>query len=297
MARWRARFGWLDTALSIQERFGAIGGGPLAASLALAGFLSLFPLLLVAIAVVGFLSSGDQQFATRLVDDLGLDGRAAELMTDSVTSAESSRRTASIIGFGGLLWSGLGVVGTLQAAVNAAWQTTGRGLRDKAVALGWAAGAGTLFLANVAAAPLLRLLPGPAMLAGTIAGVGVTILVLLWAYSFLGNQAVPWRAHLTGAIVAGIGFELLKAIGTYFVPRMVGRSSALYGTIGVVFAVLAYLLLFARLFVYGAVVNVHRWEGERGTVTVQMQAPRFDGEVPMEANRGGAVTEAAAPPP
>jgi hypothetical protein len=65
----------------------------------------------------------------------------------------------------------------------------------------------------------------------------------------------------------------------------------------VVFALLAYLLLFARLFVYGAVINVHRWEVRRGTVTVQLQAPRFDGEVPLEANRGGAVTETASPGP
>ena len=39
--RWRARFGWLDTALSVHERVGAVGGGPLSSSIALAGFLSL----------------------------------------------------------------------------------------------------------------------------------------------------------------------------------------------------------------------------------------------------------------
>ena len=293
LARWRARFAWLDTALSIQERFGAIGGGPLAASLALAGFLSLFPLLLVAIAVIGFLSSGDTGFAARLVEDMGLDGRASELVTDGISSAESSRRTASIVGFAGLLWSGLGVVGTLQAAVNAAWQTTGRGIRDKLVAMAWMAGAGLLFLASSAATPVLRLFPGPVVVLGTVLSLVVTIGVLLWAYSFLGNQPIPWRAHLGGAVLAGVGFEALKAIGAYYLPRMVSSSSALYGTLGVVFAVLAYLLLHARLFVYGAVVNVHRWEAEQGTVTVQVQVPRIDGEVPLEANRGGAVAEAA----
>jgi hypothetical protein len=60
-----------------------------------------------------------------------------------------------------------------------------------------------------------------------------------------------------------------------------------------VFAVLAWLLLYGRLIVYGAVVNVLRHEAEAGTVTVQIEVPRIDGEVPLTATRGGAVEEQA----
>ena len=38
-------------------------------------------------------------------------------------------------------------------------------------------------------------------------------------------------------------------------PRLVSQSSALYGSLGVVFAILAWLLLFARLLVYSSAVN------------------------------------------
>jgi membrane protein len=297
IARWRARFGWLDTALAVHERFGAIGGGPRSSSLGLAGFLSLFPLLLVGIAVVGFVASGDVDFAGRAVDELGLQGDAADLVTDSLSAAQSSRRAATVVGLLGLLWAGLGVIGSLQAAVNAAWQTIGRGLRDKVVALGWLAGAGILFIAVTAAGPLLQLVPGPARVAGELATLAVTIVLLVWAYSFLGNQPVPWRAHLAGAVMVGIAFEALEAVAAFYVPRLVASSSALYGSIGVVFALLAYLLLYARLFVYGAVLNVHRWEAERGTVTVDLQTPRLAGQVPLTATRGGAVEPSTPPPP
>lgn len=293
IARWRARFGWLDTAMAVNERFGAIGGGPLAASIGLAGFLSLFPLLLVLIALVGFLASGDATFATRLVNDLGLEGQAAETFTESIQTAEGSRRAASVIGFGGLLLSSLGVVAALQTAVNAAWQTVGRGLIDKLVGLGWLAGAGTLFLLTLAAGPLMRVLPGPAIVAGSALSVAVTTAILIWAYGFLGNQPLPWRAHLPGAVLGAIGFEVLKLVGSFYVPRAVASSSALYGSIGVVFAVLAWLMLYARFFVYGAVLNVHRWEQQRGTVTVDVQVPRMDGQVPLSATRGGAIEERA----
>ncbi len=293
IARWRARFGWLDTAMAVNERFGAIGGGPLASSIGLAGFLSLFPLLLVIIAVVGFLASGDDTFAVRLVSDLGLEGEAAATFTDSIQTAEGSRRAASVIGFGGLVLSSLGVVAALQTAVNASWQTVGRGLVDKLVGLGWLAGAGTLFLATLATGPLTRLLPGPAVVASSLVSIAVTAAILVWAYSFLGNAPLPWRAHLVGAAVVAVGFEVLKVVGTFYVPRLVSSSSALYGSIGVVFAVLAWLMIYARLFVYGAVLNVHRWEQERGTVLVDVEVPRMEGQVPLTATRGGAIEERA----
>ena len=42
----------VDLVLSVLDRFGAIGGGPLSSSITLATFVSLFPLLLVVIAFV-----------------------------------------------------------------------------------------------------------------------------------------------------------------------------------------------------------------------------------------------------
>jgi uncharacterized BrkB/YihY/UPF0761 family membrane protein len=88
---------------------------------------------------------------------------------------------------------------------------------------------------------------------------------------------------------------VLKAVGALYVPRAIASSSALYGSIGVVFAVLAWLALYARLVVYGAVVNVLRWEAREGTDTIEIQVPHHEGQVPVTANRGGAIEEHAKP--
>jgi membrane protein len=294
--RWRERYAWLDRLLRVHERFAAIGGGPLSSSIGLAGFLSLFPLLLVLIAVVGFVSSENTDFAARIVEELGLEGRGAEVVTDAINTAEGSRRTATVVGLIGLIWASLGVVGALQAACNAAWQTTGRGLIDKAVALAWLLGAGLLFLVTLSLGPVAGLVPGPVTILPVALGVALTTLLFTWTFSFLGNHQPPWRAHVPGAVLVAIGFEILKLVGTVLIPRMVTRASALYGAIGVVFAVLAWLLLYARLIVYGLALNVTRWESSRGTVTVEIEVPRIGGEVPLAANRGGAVDQAAAAP-
>ena len=58
------RWPWFGTALRVQARMSEINGNQLAASVTLSAFLAIFPLLLVAIAVVGFVSSNDPTWPT-----------------------------------------------------------------------------------------------------------------------------------------------------------------------------------------------------------------------------------------
>lgn len=287
----RRRFPWSRTPIAVHERVNAVGGGPLSSSIALAGFLSLFPLLLVAIAVLGFVSAGDSEFPAQVVDNLGLEGEAAEQVLDVIDTAEGSRRAASVVGIVGLAWSSLGVVGAIGNALNATWQVTGRGIGAKLVEALWLLGAGLLFLASIALAPLFNWLPGPAVVGTVLVGVAVDTLLLVFMFQALTNANVSWRVHLPGAIAGGIGIEVLKLVGGIYVPRAVASSSALYGSIGIVFAILAWLAISARLLVYASAFNVVRYEGSHGTVTVELQVPRIDGEVPLAATRGGAVAE------
>jgi hypothetical protein len=57
--------------------------------------------------------------------------------------------------------------------------------------------------------------------------------------------------------------------------------------VGVVFALLGWLLLFGRLVVYAAVVEVLMWEGRHGTVQLTIEAPARPGVAPVGATRAG----------
>jgi membrane protein len=293
LARLRARSRTVDTVMTVNERVGTIGGGPLSAALALAAFVSLFPLVLVGIAVVGFFSSNDVDLAAETVDRLGLTGQAAETMTDAFDTAERTRRAATVVGFVTLLWSGLGVVSTAETVINAAWQAKGRGLVGKVRALAWVAGAGSLLLVSIGLASLANVLPGPAVVPTVAIGLVLDTLLFLWTFLWLANVKVAWRDHLPGAIVGAAGLGILKLAGAVYIPRLVASSSALYGSIGVVFAVLAWFVLGARLLMYAAAANVVRFERIHGTVTIEIEVPRIEGDVPLEATRGGAVDESA----
>jgi membrane protein len=283
----------MRTALGVHERFNEVHGSYLASAVTLTAFLSLFPLLLVAVAVLGFVAAGHADLPGTIIKNMGLTGDAARLVTDSIHRAEKTRGAALGIGTAGLLWSGLGLVAGLQVAFNAVWQVPSRGLKDKLFGLGWLAGAGLIMALSFGLTAAVNFLPGVVAPVAIVVAFAVNVALWLWSMKVLQNRSVPWRALLPGAVVGAIGLEVLKAVGAIYVPRAVASSSALYGSIGVVFAVLAWLLFFGRLVVYATVVNVVRWEEDHGTVTAEIELPRLPGQVPVAATRSGEAIETA----
>ncbi len=292
------RWKWFGTVLAVQKRYSELNGNYLASSVTLSSFLSLFPLLLFAIAMLGFIAADTPNLGPDVVRELGLDegDEAANTILTAIDTAKNSRQAASIIGIVGLLWSGLGLVAAFQYAINAAWQVKGRGWRDKLSGLLWLGGATLLFLTSFATSAVIHWLPGFLAPLTTLAGLSVNLGLWLWTFRVLGARDVGWKALLPGAVVGALGFEVLKAIGAFYVPRAVSSASALYGTLGVVFAILAWLLFFGRLVVYAAVVNVIRWEDEHGTVTLEVEVPRVDPETTQAevgVTRAGETTPAS----
>jgi len=106
-----------------------------------------------------------------------------------------------------------------------------------------------------------------------LASLGVNTVLWLWTSWVLPNRRVPWRALVPAAVFGAVGLELLKLAGGYVVPLLVSRSSALYGTIGVVFALLAWLLVLGRLVVFVTVLEVDGWERSHGTEEVVVKVP------------------------
>jgi membrane protein len=276
--------------MAVKDRFDELEGGVVAASVTLAIFVSLFPALLVGTAIIGFIAHGRVDLASDVIDRLGLSGTAADVMTQAIASAEHSRRAASIVGFVGLAWSALGVVLAIERAVDKAWQLKRGGIKDRGIAGLWLLMTGALLTVSIAlTGVIVSVLPGWAAPVAIIPTIAVNIVLFWLTFVMLGTQQVGWRPLLPGAVVAGIGLQVLTLVGAYVVPRAVSNSSALYGSLGVVFAIVAWLFFFGRLLVYASIFNVVLYERARGTVTVGIEAPRIPGQVPVEADRGGVV--------
>lgn len=284
------RWAWVATLLAVQKRFGEVRGGYLAAAVTLNVFLSAFPLLLVGIAVLGFVADSSDDLPRRVVENLGLTGESAQAMTNALDHAAATKKAASAIGVLGLLWSGLGVVAALEYALDATWQQTGRGIKDKLRAMLWCVGGAIVLGLSIGLTASIRVLFDGFALDALSAAVAlcVNFAFWLWTFAFLAYERVDWKAYLPGAIFGAVGLEVIKQV-TAWLPQLFEGSSALYGSIGAVFGLLAVVALFGRLAVYASILNVIRWEEDHGTVTVDVELPKIPGEVPVTATRAGAA--------
>src|SRR5215204_5383251 len=126
IAALRERFPALDRVLRVQEHYSHIEGGVLASSATYFGFLSFFPLLALAFAVVGYVSVAFPDARDHLITAIeelfpGIVSESGEQGTISLTQIENAKATVGLIGFVGVLYSGLGWVSGLRTALTDAF--------------------------------------------------------------------------------------------------------------------------------------------------------------------------------
>lgn len=279
------------TAIAVQERLRDIEGAPLASAVTLTFFLTLFPVLLVAVAVLGFMAVGNSDLAADVIEDLELTGDVADLVESSIDAAQDSRAATTVLGFLGLVWVAVGLGRMVSQVCNRPWQLPTRGVRVWLVSLGWLFGAIALLGGAIVVTGLLSVLPGLLAPLQVLAGLALLTGFFLFTFRLLTNHDLPLRAHLPGAVAGAVGVWLLTLFSTLLLTNYISSASALYGSIGVVLGLLAWLLLFGRLLVYAVCFNVVLYEREHGTVRVELDVPRFPGEVPLQAQRSGSVRQ------
>jgi len=72
----------------------------------------------------------------------------------------------------------------------------------------------------------------------------------------LTTATVTWRQVLPGAILAGVGWTALLALGGWLVSSRISSSTHVYGTFAVVIGLLGWIYLGAQIALVGAVTNV-----------------------------------------
>jgi YihY family inner membrane protein len=251
-------------ALAVNTRYGEDGGGYLAASLTYYGFLSLFPLLLLAMAAVGFILVGDpgaqQRWAERLAESIPGFGSA---IGDNIRSLVDQRRGAGVIGIAGLLWSSTGLTNAAGYSLSRIFrQSEVQGFVQKRLwSIAVTLGLGLVALTGAALSGVVGGITATGAARSGLAALTLAISVVvdvtlfLASYRVLTTKGVALRRLWPGALLAGVGWTVLKVGGTFYASRTVAHASEVYGTFGSVVGVLALLYFAARLFIYGAELN------------------------------------------
>lgn len=201
--------GWKAILRRVKDEFVADKVGVLAAAVAFAGLLALFPLMIAAISIYGLVT--DPQTVASQADAINdvLPSDAASLITgqlrDLATSADSALGIAAAVSILGALWSASGGMGMLINALNVAYdEDNDRGfVKHTALALALTLAA-ILFLAVV-----VGLLTVPADIAGDLGTAGILLVnVVRWvvlAGLLLTALAVLYRVAHTARTPVGAG--------------------------------------------------------------------------------------------
>lgn len=257
---------YLDRAVTVTR--GVVNGAQsdritfIAASLAYYGFISLLPLLLL--ALVGAAVFGDAAFVGTVVDEVSatLGDQAGTLVSDALTGAEG-RGGATIVGIAVLLWSGLKLFRGLDIAFSEVYgeptpDSIVDQLRNAVVALG---AVGLAVLATVAVGTALYRygLQEALETSGLVSVAGVATLVIgltvafLPLYYFLPGTDVSIREALPGAVFAALGWALLQT-GFRVYAANAGNYEA-YGVLGAVLLLVTFLYFGALVLLLGAIFN------------------------------------------
>jgi membrane protein len=237
---------------AVARKFRDDSGGYLAAIIAYYAFVSLFPLLLLATTVLGFVLAGDtglqQSLLHSALKDIPVVG--GELTTPKRIGGGV---VGVVVGLAGATYGALGVSQAIQFAMNTAWNvplldrpSAWQTLR-RAVLLVIAAGlavaaSGTL---SALAASTASTLGGVTRVMAAVLSLLVNTTVLTYIFLVATVRQLQARDVLPGAFSAAVAWQVLQGFGVTYVDHVVRHASSTNGVFAVVLGLLAFLHLAA----------------------------------------------------
>jgi membrane protein len=240
----------LDPLVYAVGRVGPDSIGVEAGSLTYGAFLSLPPLLVVLLSVAGLVLKNDAQ-ATR--DILDAVERVVPGMS-AILGSQLELKTAEQLGVGvagslAIIWAASGFAARVRHGFGGIFETERTGLvfgRISAALFGTPIlllVVGIVVLGSVVTGLQMVGLSALVAEAGTVALLGVlTFVVVAATYRLLTPGHGPrLHEHVPGCVVFTAGWFVIHMVGAEYVNYVVTRSTALYGAIGAIFGLLAFL--------------------------------------------------------
>jgi membrane protein len=250
---------------------------------------SLAPVLIIVIAIAGFVFGAEAARGALLEEISSLMGRqGGEAIQTMIASAHQQNQGgwAGAVGLITLVVTASGVFSELQASLNAIWRakprlgTVSRLVRARLASLGLVMTLGFLLLVSLVVSTALSAI-GP-WLAGLFPGgqvvmhvvsflVSLSLIALLFAliYKVLPDTSLAWRDVTAGAIATAV----LVNIGKFLIGLYLGSSSVAssFGAAGAFALLLLWIYYSSQIFLIGAEFT-RAWADivhERGPDTVQ----------------------------
>jgi membrane protein len=245
----------------------------LAASLSYYTLFSLFPLILVVLAIIQLLLNNSDAARAAILDALArVTGGFRDEFVQTLEAAQSTRGATGLVGAAALLIGASWVFGELVSAFNIIWgvQAPERGgpmqfLRATIFSFALVLAVAFLLLVSMivnaaltALGDFMAVLPGGTLLWSLAHGVlGLLVLTLIFALlmKFLPQTVVAWGDVWLGAALTAVLWTLLQSAIAYYIAWSSYKD---YGAIGAMLALIAWVYLSSQvLFLGGEFTNAY----------------------------------------
>jgi membrane protein len=260
VARLRERYPFVDALAATMAKRKADNERRLAAEITYYAFFAVFPLLMVFVTIVDivFSSKTSEQIVNSALAEFPVIGTS---LISSATTAEG-RGVATVIAILAALWAGSHAFESFEHAIDVVWRGPAAPPKSfvrnrlRAFLLMAIIGASVLVITIVGAIlSLIHFLPGVDRALTTVVTISLNTGVILLAFAVVTPGGPRWRAQLPGAIVGGLGWTMLQAVGALFFDYVVRGASDVYGVFAVVIGLLTWINIQVRFFLFAAELN------------------------------------------
>ena len=262
--RLQRQHGVLGFPYAVVKKYGDDEGGRQAALITYYGFLSIFPLLLLGVAVLSRVLADHPDLRRRLIAAI-VPPTLRPTIEHSLATLPAST-IPFVAGLIGLLFSGTGVVFSVYQTLNHVAAVrhrcrasfVSRYVRVFVVLATLMIGALAVGVLTVVATAL----PGQPAVQRAAAVLGsalVVFAVLLLGAKVLLARPAPVRALWPGAIVGAAAVTVVLNVGAPLLARLVTKAGPVYGSFATVAGIFALLYLVGRALVYAAEVAAVRY--------------------------------------
>jgi len=215
-------------------------------------FLCFFPFLIVANSLAG------RSAASELARHLSLDKQAAADVGGLITSSAATSSAVTGTAWLFFILGGIAAATAVQNLYERAFELDPRGVREMPRRLIWLAVLVGLLVLGGWAVSGLRGAAGPVLLAV----IGLVVLTGFWWFTmwFLLAGRVSWRALFPCAVATAVFWVGMEAVFSVIFSGMVTSYDKKYGPIGVVFALMSWLIAIGVVIILGAVAGIVWYE-------------------------------------
>jgi inner membrane protein YhjD len=256
----RVRWAGVDIAFRTFKRFGEDDGGSYTAALTYFTFFSIFPLIIAAGAILGYITLGNESLKEQLVDSgLKTVPILKDVMNpDGLKIIEQNRNGLAVTGTLLALYTGSGVIVALEHSLNKIMHIAQEPnfINKRLRSLKWLAVLGLGAVASLGLSVVTGFAPGPiAVLFTVTGGLALNAGLFATAFKFLPGEEPSWKDVLPGALIAAVAFEVLKVAGTAYLAHGESARNQAFGAFATTAALLIASHLIAQIILLSAELN------------------------------------------